>query len=210
MHGQVAISRGSTTSGNSDAGNGTQSMSLLKNFQDMFKVDQSFILRLHQHLIDPSTSFILIFVDLDNIPKFFKDIPQRTVVELPYQVFVVCSARFCTMRLWKSKDNVHFTHAMPTKDAADAVCTMASAKLDSILVQMGRQHDVPLIIVSNDKIFQQVARLLREGGSHAAIASRNDVRKGVQMLRRMLILAGSLSPALSLALSLAFSLSVSA
>ena len=104
---------------------------------------------------------------------------------------------------WKSKDNVHFALAMSTKDSADAVCTMASAKLDSILVQMGRQQDVPLIIVSDDTIFKQVARLLRDGGSHPAIASRNDVKTGTQkMLRRTLILAGSLSPLFPLSLSL--------
>lgn len=131
-------------------------MSLLENFRDVFHVNTSWVQDLGSSLADPSRKVALIFVDLDNVPRFFEQITPEMISKLPFESFLVCSAN--TTRHFNSKfsSNVHFSLANFTKDAADAVCTVAAAKLDSILVQCGRQNDVPLIIVSDDKIFCQV------------------------------------------------------
>ena len=87
------------------------------------------------------------------------------IERLPFEVFIVCSARSTRHTTWKSAGKLHFSLANSTKDAADAVCTVAATKLDCILVSYGRQADVPLIIVSEDKIFQQVGYVTGLGRS---------------------------------------------
>ncbi len=133
-------------------------LALLRNFQNMFSVDLKWIDDLASSLSDRSCNVALIFVDLDNVPRFFQQITPQMISKLPFETFVVCSAnssRHCpVMNIGK----VHFSLANATKDAADAICTVAAAKLDSILVQYGRQGDVPVVIVSDDKIFSQVTR----------------------------------------------------
>ena len=129
--------------------------SLLRNFQEMFHVDLDWIKELESSLEDISCKVALIFVDLDNVPRFFEQITPQMISQLPFETFIVCSAnspRHCPRMISR---NVHFSLANVTKDAADAICTVAAAKLDSILVQFGRR-DVPLIVVSDDKIFSQV------------------------------------------------------
>ena len=129
---------------------------LLQNFQDMFHVESAWIGDLTKALENALCDVALIFVDLDNVPRFFEKITPQMISSLPFETFIVCSAN--TKRQFKRKSikKVHFSLANYTKDAADAVCTVAASKLDSILVQCGRQEDVPLIIVSDDKIFSQV------------------------------------------------------
>jgi hypothetical protein len=131
-------------------------VSLLQNFQDMFGVQTSWIDELAVSLAEPSCKLILIFVDLDNVPRFFEHVTHRMIASMPFETYIVCSANSARHAPWKSVDKVHFSLANFTKDAADAICTMAAAKLDSILVAFGRQQDVPLFIVSDDKIFSQV------------------------------------------------------
>jgi hypothetical protein len=123
----------------------------------MFDVKRTWINELQNSLADSSSRIVLIFVDLDNVPRFFDQISRSMVDSLPFDVFIVCSARSTRHVSWKSNGKLHFSLANPTKDAADAVCTVAAAKLDSILVSFGRQRDVPLVIVSDDRIFQQVS-----------------------------------------------------
>jgi hypothetical protein len=129
---------------------------LLLNFQKMFHVNSKWISELQDSLTDSTSRIALIFVDLDNVPRFFKQISRSMVDALPFEVFIVCSAKSTRHVRWESSGKLHFSLANPTKDAADAVCTVAAAKLDSILVSFERQGDVPLVTVSDDKIFLQV------------------------------------------------------
>jgi hypothetical protein len=133
-------------------------LALLKNFQNMFRVDLKWTNDLASSLADISCKVALIFVDLDNVPRFFDQITPSMLSRLPFETFIVCSARTSRHCPIVSGGKIHFSLANATKDAADAICTVAAAKLDSILVQYGRQGDVPLIIVSDDKIFSQVTR----------------------------------------------------
>ena len=130
--------------------------SLLNNFERMFRVNHAWIEELRSSLIDRSSSIVLIFVDLDNVPRFFERVNKPMLARLPFEVFIVCSARSTRHIEWRSTGRMHFSLANPTKDAADAVCAVAAAKLDSILVGFNRQGNVPLVTVSDDKIFQQV------------------------------------------------------
>jgi hypothetical protein len=134
---------------------------LLENFKDVFHVNSTWIQELGDSLADSSRKVALIFVDLDNVPRFFEQITPKMISELPFESFLVCSANTTKHFNDRFSSNVHFSLANVTKDAADAICTVAAAKLDSILVQCGRQNDVPLIIVSDDKIFCQVITILK-------------------------------------------------
>jgi hypothetical protein len=131
-------------------------LSLLQNFQNMFKVQGKLIDELASSLADTTCKVAIIFVDLDNVPRFFELITPKMLSKLQYETFIICSANSTKSFPCKSSGKVHFSLANMTKDAADAICTVAAAKLDSLLVQCGRQTDVPLIIVSDDKIFSQV------------------------------------------------------
>jgi hypothetical protein len=136
-------------------------LSLLQNFQNMFKVQGKLIDELASSLADITCKVAIIFVDLDNVPRFFERITPKMISQLHYETFIICSANSFREKSFpcKSSGKVHFSLANMTKDAADAICTVAAAKLDSLLVQCGRQSDVPLIIVSDDKIFSQVPTL---------------------------------------------------
>jgi hypothetical protein len=129
---------------------------LLQNFQKMFNVQGKLIDSLSSSLADISCKVAIIFVDLDNVPRFFERITPEMIAQLQYEIFIICSANSSKKLPCKSSGKVHFSLASMTKDAADAVCIVAAAKLHSVLVQGGRQSDVPLIIVSDDKIFSQV------------------------------------------------------
>jgi hypothetical protein len=131
-------------------------LELLRNFQQTFRVDFKWINDLASSLADRSCKVALIFVDLDNVPRFFDQVTPKMISRLPLETFIVCSANSLRLCPPVSGEKIHFSLANATKDAADAICTFAAAKLDSILVQYGRQGDVPLIIVSDDKIFSQV------------------------------------------------------
>ncbi len=74
----------------------------------------------------------------------------------PAEVFIICSAVSSRHLIWQSSGKLHFSLVNPTKDAADAVCALSAAKLDSILVSFDRQRDVRFVIVSDDTIFAQV------------------------------------------------------
>jgi hypothetical protein len=121
----------------------------------MFEVENVWIDNLTKALANVLCEVALIFVDLDNVPRFFEKSSSEMISSLPFETYVVCSANSHRNITCQFIKNIHFSLANRTKDAADAVCTMAAAKLDSILVQCRRQ-DVPLIIVSDDMIFRQV------------------------------------------------------
>jgi hypothetical protein len=142
---------------------------LLSNFQNVFRVDPKWIHDLASSLADKSCSVALIFVDLDNVPRFFEQITPQMISRLPFETFIVCSANSTRHCPFVSGGRIHFSLANATKDAADAICTVAAAKLDSILVQYGRQSDVPLVIVSDDKIFSQVTRQNVEASTLAVL-----------------------------------------
>ena len=166
---------------------------LFANFRQVFQVDDHFMGRLHSTLDDPKSKMLFIIVDLDNVPKFFSEISQQMVERLPFEVFIICSANKKAKHMWKSKGNINFTLAMSTKDAADAVCIHAAAKLDSILVEKGRD-DVPFVVVSDDAIFKQLTGLLQDGGSRALSLSSRGVSHGTRLLQDMMALpAGSLA-----------------
>jgi hypothetical protein len=160
---------------------------LLSNFQQIFAVSDSWIQRLRNALRDPHSRMVVFFVDLDNVPKFFKtftlDMLLRIERSLPCKTFVVCSScqpnelKKIEEGGWNEEQTrrIHFTLANAHKDSADAVCTVAHAKLDSILIAFGRQQDVRTIICSEDKIFQQVDDLLRRGSALSAVASKVQV-----------------------------------
>jgi hypothetical protein len=160
---------------------------LLSNFQQIFAVSDAWIQRLRNALRDPHSRMVVFFVDLDNVPKFFKtftlDMLLRIEQSLPCKTFVVCSScqpnelKKIEEGGWNEEQTrrIHFTLANAHKDSADAVCTVAHAKLDSILIAFGRQQDVRTIICSEDKIFQQVDDLLRRGSALSAVASKVQV-----------------------------------
>ncbi len=134
---------------------------LLRNLKEVFRIDEGFILQLSTCLQDPGNGMTILFVDLDNYP-FFSDYVTGPdfVPHLDFDLFIVCSSanRPFEAQSLNLPERVHFSFAMPSKDAADAACTIAMAKLDSILVYYGRQDDVTLLLISNDKIFEQVSR----------------------------------------------------
>jgi hypothetical protein len=130
---------------------------LLRNFQEIFNLQGSFIAELDDCLHDLRKNVAILFVDLDNYPQFFNYVTPGLLQSIDFDMFIICSAnRACSAAALRFPNRVHFTLAMPSKDAADAVCTVAMAKLDSILVHLGRQDDVTLMMISNDKIFAQV------------------------------------------------------
>ncbi len=114
----------------------------------MFKVQEKLIDDLATSLADTTCKVAIIFVDLDNVPRSFERITPKMVAQLQYETFVICSANSSKSFPCESSGKVHFSLANTTKDAADAVCTVAAAKLDSLFVQCGRQSDVPLIVTN--------------------------------------------------------------
>ena len=154
---------------------------LLSNFQQIFAVSDAWIQRLRNALRDPHSKMVVFFVDLDNVPKFFKtftlDMLLRIERRLSCKTFVVCSScqpnelKKIEEGSWNEEQTrrIHFTLSNAHKDSADAVCTVAHAKLDSILIAFGRQQDVRTIICSEDKIFQQVDDLMRRGCSRSLL-----------------------------------------
>ena len=192
VSGRIAIAAGATPSRRASM-HLPPSERLFANFRQVFQVDDHFMGRLHSTLDDPKSKMLFIIVDLDNVPKFFSEISQQMVERLPFEVFIICSANKKAKHMWKSKGNINFTLAMSTKDAADAVCIHAAAKLDSILVEKGRD-DVPFVVVSDDAIFKQLTGLLQDGGSRALSLSSRGVSHGIRLLQDMMALpAGSLA-----------------
>jgi hypothetical protein len=138
-----------------------QRVSLMQNFRDMFNVHGKLIDDLAACLANMTCRVAIIFVDLDNVPRFFKQITPEMILQLQYEVFIICSANSSISIPCESSGRIHFSLAKSTKDAADAVCTVAATKLDSLLIAYNRKADVPLIIVSDDQIFSQVPTLTR-------------------------------------------------
>ena len=162
---------------------------LLSNFQQIFGVSDAWIERFAHALLEDDTKLILFFVDLDNVPRFFKTFTIKVLQQIERRMhcetFVVCAScqpyELKRMRggNWNQEhlSRVHFTLANKHKDSADAVCAVAQSKLDSLLVACGRQQDARAIICSEDKIFQQVDDLLRKGSSLSGIASKTMVAR---------------------------------
>jgi hypothetical protein len=160
---------------------------LLNNFREMFKVDDAFIANLHKRLCTPGRFFVL-EVDMDQVPKFYQRTSVDMISRMATSVFVIGSAnRAADRSALASKGNFHFTLAMKTKDAADAVLTMAMSKMDSIIVACGRQKDVYHMMVSDDRIFEQATQLMRQGGSPAMNVSRAQAQAGLGVLSRQLV-----------------------
>jgi hypothetical protein len=133
---------------------------LLANLRDIFSLDQAFVRDLKRCLLNRNCKILLLFVDLDNVPRFFQHITSDMIASLPFEAFVICSANLRpNTRMWQSAHKIHFTLALPSKDAADAVCTVAMSKLDSVLVAADRQDDVVHVVVSDDRIFEQVCTM---------------------------------------------------
>jgi hypothetical protein len=133
---------------------------LLANLRDIFSLDQAFVRDLKRCLLKRNCKILLLFVDLDNVPRFFQHITSDMIASLPSEAFVICSAnRRPNTRMWQSAHKIHFTLALPSKDAADAVCTVAMSKLNSVLVAADRQDDVVHVVVSDDRIFEQVCTM---------------------------------------------------
>ena len=168
-----------------------QLQQLLTNFQQIFLVSDEWIERFALALRDKDKKMFVFFVDLDNVPRFFKTFTLQMFLQIEQRLcchtFVVCSScqRFEGKRVSafsaEALNRVHFTLANKHKDSADAVCTVAHAKLDSILIAFGRQQDARTIICSEDKIFQQVDDLLRRGSSHSAVADKRLVDQGLNL-----------------------------
>lgn len=161
---------------------------LLNNFQQIFSVSDAWIGRF-AHTLNTDKKLVLFFVDLDNVPRFFKTFTIKVLQQIERrthcETFVVCSScqPYELKRVRGGNENqehlsrVHFTLANKHKDSADAVITVAHAKLDSLLVASGRQQDARAIICSEDQIFKQVDDLLRRGSSLSAIASKVQVAR---------------------------------
>ncbi len=134
----------------------SQRGSLLQNFKDMFDVQGKLIDDLASSLADMTCKVAIIFVDLDNVPRFFEQITPTMILQQQYEIFIFCSANSSNMIPCELSGKIHFSLANRTKDAADAICTVAATKINCLLITYNRQADVPLIIVSDDQIFIQV------------------------------------------------------
>lgn len=168
-----------------DAGETQLKSRLLHNFQEMFKVAPAFIANLHERLCMPG-KFVVLEVDMDQVPRFSHKANIDMISRMLTEVFVIGSANRPANSM-VSRGNFHFTLAMKTKDAADAVLTMAAAKLDSIIVAFGRQDDVYHVIISDDRIFEQATQLLRQGGSPAKNLPRAQATAAVTALSRQML-----------------------
>jgi hypothetical protein len=73
-----------------------------------------------------------------------------------------------------SRGNFHFSLALKSKDAADAVLNMVAASMQALLVVYERVGDVAVLTISDDRIFEQTVATLRKGGSPAKNVSRSD------------------------------------
>ena len=114
---------------------------LLSNFQQVFLVSEHWIRRFSLALLEKKKKIVVFFVDLDNVPRFFKtftlDTLQQIERRMPCETFVVCSS--CQIyehqRIlegnWNQQqlNRIHFTLANAHKDSADAVCTVESLNL---------------------------------------------------------------------------------
>jgi len=155
---------------------------LADNFCEAYGVNHAFMQNLKGALDDrPKCKVGVLLVDLDNVPKFWQQQSVDEIATMPFPVFVFGSANatgaaWCT-RL-TSRDNFHFTLALQSKDAADAVLNMMAASLHCLIVAHDRVGDVGVIPISDDKIFLQTAEILRKGGSPSEIMSRKDAASG--------------------------------
>jgi hypothetical protein len=133
---------------------------LLRNVRFALKIQKPFMRKFESCLHDRGRKIVMLFVDLDNVPKFSRKFSSHMITNTPFETFVICSAKrkFCELdSLLESKANCHFYLAEASKDAADAVLTSAMAKFDSLLAVADRQTDAQFVVVSSDRIFEQVS-----------------------------------------------------
>ncbi|KAJ1495238.1 hypothetical protein T484DRAFT_2159182 [Baffinella frigidus] len=174
-----AMSVASRSSGGSGAAQGVARVqqSLGVNFCQMYGVQRAFMENLERALADRRKKCIVLLVDLDNVPKFWQEKSVEKIATMPYPVFVFGSAnKGCSIR---SRGNFNFTLALRSKDAADAVLNMVAASLQSLLVAHGRVGDVAVVPISDDRIFEQTAATLQQGGSPSRTMSRSDAARGL-------------------------------
>ena len=108
----------------------------LEQFPAGVLVSEHWIRRFSLALLEKKKKIVVFFVDLDNVPRFFKtftlDTLQQIEQRMPCETFVVCSS--CQIyehqRIlegnWNQQqlNRIHFTLANAHKDSADAVCTV--------------------------------------------------------------------------------------
>jgi len=163
---------------------GSTQYRLLENFQRMYSVRPNYVRNLHDMLADRKQKPVILLVDMDQVPKFLQKGIVDEFAKMSVPVFVVGSAnRQVDSSGMALKDNFHFTLAQKTKDSVDAVITMAAATLQGLVVAYERMDDVKFVIVSNDKIFEQVTNTLRQGGTLAVNISRDEATRGLQGAR---------------------------
>ena len=149
------------------------------NFCKMYGVQRAFMANLERALADSGKKMVVLLVDLDNVPKFGQERSVDTIASLPHPVFVLGSANDGQAAQMASRGNFHFTLALKSKDAADAVICMVAASLQSLLVAHNRVGDVAVVTISDDRIFEQTAATLEQGGSPATTMSRSEAARGL-------------------------------
>jgi hypothetical protein len=172
----VQVSRGGSVAAQ---GMGRVQQSLGANFCQMYGVQRAFMENLERALADSRKKMVVLLVDLDNVPKFWQERSVDKIASMPIPVFVFGSANKGQATRMRSRGNFHFTLALKSKDAADAVLNMVAASLQSLLVAHSRVGDVAVVPISDDKIFDQTAATLQQGGSPSKTMSRSDAARGL-------------------------------
>jgi len=158
-------------------------------FKASFGVKDDFMKNLERALSDRRQKMAVLLVDLDNVPKFYQRQSVQALAKAPFPVFVVGSARTRQNAL-PSKDNFHFTLALKSKDAADGILNMVAGAMQMLIAGFDRGGDVAVVPISDDRIFDQTAHTLQQGGTPSARVSRAEASRGILNLRGMLGGAG--------------------
>jgi ribosomal protein S26 len=148
----------------------------LSGFAKTFDIKNDFTKYLEQALEDRTQKLFVLLVDLDNVPHFWQpDALSRS----PFKVFTFGSANHAAGVAFSSSGNMHFSLALKTKDAADAILNLIAGYLLSLISAFDRQGDVLVVPISDDQIFLQTTQTLNKGGTPAMIMSRADAARGL-------------------------------
>ena len=110
----------------------------------------------------------LLPVDLDNVPKLYQLQSVQSPAKAPFPVSVVGSARTGQKAL-PSKDNFHFTLALKSQDAAHGILNMVAGAMQIFMAAFGREGDVAVVPISDDRIFHQTGHTLKQGMWYAVV-----------------------------------------
>jgi ribosomal protein S26 len=151
----------------------------LSGFAKTFDIKNDFIKYLEQALEDRTQQLCVLLVDLDNVPHFWQKSSSDALSRSPIKVFTFGSANHAAGVAFSSSGNWHFSLALKTKDAADAILNLIAGYLQSLISAFDRQGDVLVVPISDDQIFLQTEQTLHKGGTPVMIMSRADAARGL-------------------------------